>query len=84
MKTDIRPDIVIDTKGLQCPRPLLKAKQTLEGMNPGEVLEVVANDLTTKTTFAAYTKRSGDELITVVEDGPEIHLFVKKGSGSSK
>lgn len=79
MKTDIKPDVVIDTKGLQCPRPLLKAKQTLEGMQPGQVLEVIANDVTTKTTFPAYVRRSGDDLLDIHEDGGIIRLLIKKG-----
>lgn len=74
----IKPDLVVDTKGLQCPRPLLKAKQILESMQGGQILEVIANDLSTKTTFPAYVKRSGDELMQVVEDGAIIHLFIKK------
>ena len=74
----IKPDRVVDTKGLQCPRPLLKAKQILENMQEGQILEVIANDLSTKTTFPAYVKRSGDELIQVVEDGAIIHLYIKK------
>ncbi len=78
----LKPDVVLDTKGLQCPRPLLKAKQALEGMQPGQILEVIANDLTTKTTFAAFTKRSGDELLEVRDDGAVIHLFLKKTENS--
>jgi len=74
----IKPDLAVDTKGLQCPRPLLKAKQILESMQEGQILEVIANDLSTKTTFPAYVKRSGDELIQVVEDGAIIHLYIKK------
>ncbi len=74
----IKPDLVVDTKGLQCPRPLLKAKQALEGMRDGEILEVIANDASTKSTFPAYVKRSGDELLEVDEDGAIIHLFIRK------
>ncbi len=81
MRTDIKPDKVIDTKGMQCPRPLLKAKQTLEEMEPGQILEVIANDPTTKTTFPAYAKRSGDDLLAIDEDGAIYHLFLKKKAG---
>jgi tRNA 2-thiouridine synthesizing protein A len=76
--SQIKPDLVVDTKGLQCPRPLLKAKQMLESMEDGQILEVIANDLSTKTTFPAYVKRSGDQLLEIVEDGAIIYLYVKK------
>lgn len=75
---EIKHDILLDTKGLQCPRPLLKAKQVLESMEPGKILEVVANDPSTKTTFPAYTKRSGDDLLNIREDGGIIHFFIRK------
>jgi len=76
--SQIKPDPVADTKGLQCPRPLLNAKQMLESMKDGQILDVISNDLSTKTTFPAYVKRSGDELLEIVEDGASIHLYVKK------
>ncbi len=75
---DIKPDISIDTKGLQCPRPLLKAKQALEGMQSGQVLEVVADDRTTKSTFPAYLKHSGDEMLKTYEKGVELFYYIKK------
>lgn len=79
----IKPDVVVDTKGLQCPRPLLKAKQMLESMQADQVLEVIANDLSTKSTFPAYLKRSGDELLDIAEDGAIIHLYIKKRGTTS-
>jgi tRNA 2-thiouridine synthesizing protein A len=76
--SQIKPDVVVDTKGLHCPRPLLKAKQILESMEGGQVLEVIANDLSTKSTFPSYLKRSGDQLLEITEDGAIIHLYIKK------
>jgi len=75
---NFRPDLVIDVKGMQCPRPLLTAKQTLEGMHSGQILQVVATDTTTKSSFPSYLNRSGDELLKIEESGEEIHLFIKK------
>ncbi len=73
-----KPDIVIDVKAMQCPRPLLTAKQTLEGMLPGQILQVVATDATTKSSFPPYLNRSGDELLGIDVFDEEIHLFIKK------
>ncbi len=82
MTMDIKADLVVDTKGLECPRPLLKAKQTLEGMQAGQILEVISNDSTIKQTFTAYTRRSGDEILAIHEDGAVIHCYVRKGFSS--
>ena len=34
----------IDTRGLNCPLPILKAKKALAAMTSGELLKVVATD----------------------------------------
>ena len=75
---NFKPDLVIDVKGLQCPRPLLTAKQTLQGMSAGQVLQVVATDATTRSSFPPYLSRSGDELLKIEEKEEEIHLFIRK------
>jgi len=71
-------DLLINVNGLQCPRPLLKTKQTLGEMRPGQVLKVIANDNTTKMSFTAYLKNSGDELLKIEEYGEELHHYIRK------
>ncbi len=73
-----RADMVIDVKGLRCPRPLLTAKQTLEKMQPGQTLLVLATDSTTKSSFPPYLNRSGDELLTIETAGEEIRIYIRK------
>jgi len=71
-------DLLTDVKGLQCPLPLLKAKQTLAGMKSGQVLNVVATDKTTKMTFTAFVKNSGDDLLKMEDLGEELHHYIRK------
>jgi tRNA 2-thiouridine synthesizing protein A len=75
---EIAYDLLIDVKGLQCPLPLLRAKQTLGDMGPGQVLKVVATDSTTKLSFMSYLNKSGDELLKMKEYGEEIHHYIRK------
>lgn len=75
---EITADLIIDTKELRCPLPLLKAKQALEGMQSGQILKVMATDPTTKSTFPAYLNRSGDELLRRDETDTEILYYIKK------
>ncbi len=74
----LNTDLVIDVKGLRCPRPLLTAKQTLEKMQPGQTLEVISDDFSTKASFPPYLKRSGDELLKIEVEGEEIRLYIRK------
>ena len=71
-------DSMIDVKGLECPRPLLKMKQTLENMQSGQVLKVIASDPQTKLTFPPYLLRSGDTILAVEDHGAEIRYYINK------
>jgi tRNA 2-thiouridine synthesizing protein A len=75
---DLKTDLVIDVKGLHCPRPLLTAKQTLEKMQPGQTLLVIATDTSTRSSFPPFLSRSGDELLKIENEGEEIRLYIKK------
>ena len=63
MSTDYTIDIEIDTRGLNCPLPILKAKRALTGMESGQVLKVVATDAGSIRDFQAFAKQTGNELV---------------------
>lgn len=60
-------DTQLDTSGLSCPIPILKAKKELSTMAPGAVLEVVATDPAAPKDFVAFCKATGHELLASVE-----------------
>jgi tRNA 2-thiouridine synthesizing protein A len=59
------PDVQkeIDTRGLNCPLPILKAKKALADMKSGEVLKVVATDPGSMRDFQAFARQTGNELV---------------------
>jgi len=64
-------DKEIDTRGLNCPLPILKAKKALADMVSGQTLKVVSTDAGSVRDFQAFAKQTGNELIdqqTVNED----------------
>ena len=38
---EIKADQSLNARGLGCPMPLLKAKKVLEGLKPGDILEII-------------------------------------------
>jgi TusA-related sulfurtransferase len=53
----------LDTRGLNCPLPILKAKKALADMVSGEVLKVVATDPGSVRDFQAFARQTGNELV---------------------
>ncbi len=53
----------LDTRGLNCPLPILKAKKALADMASGDVLKVVSTDPGSMRDFQAFAKQTGNELI---------------------
>ncbi|UTA46813.1 sulfurtransferase TusA family protein [Simiduia sp. 21SJ11W-1] len=59
------PDLVIDASGLACPMPLLKAKQGLNRLESGQILEVRATDPGAERDIPAFCSISGHKLLQV-------------------
>jgi tRNA 2-thiouridine synthesizing protein A len=75
---DIKADQVLDTKGLNCPMPVLKTKKALDGIESGKVLEVISTDAGSKSDIPALLSRLGHELLETKENGNVISFFIKK------
>lgn len=53
----------IDTRGLNCPLPILKAKKALAELQSGQLLRVVATDAGSVRDFQAFARQTGNELV---------------------
>ena len=72
-------DKEIDTRGLNCPLPILKAKKALADMVSGQTLKVVATDAGSVRDFQAFTKQTGNELLEQQTVGDEyIHVMRRR------
>jgi TusA-related sulfurtransferase len=69
----------IDTRGLNCPLPILKAKKALADMESGELLKVLATDIGSLRDFQAFAKQTGNELVEQQTEGDEyIHVLRRR------
>ena len=59
------PAKTLDCIGLQCPLPVIKTAQAIKEMPMGEVLELLATDPGVEPDMAAWTKRTGNELVSI-------------------
>lgn len=56
-------DKELDTRGLNCPLPILKAKKALAELQSGQTLRVVSTDAGSVRDFQAFAKQTGNELL---------------------
>lgn len=68
----------IDTRGLNCPLPILKAKKALAEMVSGQLLKVVATDNGSLRDFQAFAKQTGNELVHQRETADKAFEFFMK------
>lgn len=57
-------DKEIDTSGLNCPLPILKAKKALTELQSGQTLKVIATDPGSWRDFEAFARQTGNELVS--------------------
>ena len=70
--TDQKSDAILDTFGLFCPVPVIKAAKRINAMKVGEILEIWADDAGVMEDFPNWCRSTGHEL-----------LSIKKSNGAS-
>ena len=72
-------DKEVDTRGLNCPLPILKAKKALAEMMSGQLLRVVSTDPGSTRDFQAFSKQTGNELLEQQTAGADfIHILRRR------
>ena len=74
------PAKTLDTKGLKCPLPVLKARRAMKELEPGALLEVLATDPGAVKDFQEFCKTTGDELVASRQEG-EVYIFHIRKAG---
>jgi NADPH-dependent 2,4-dienoyl-CoA reductase/sulfur reductase-like enzyme/peroxiredoxin family protein/rhodanese-related sulfurtransferase/TusA-related sulfurtransferase len=74
----------IDACGLQCPGPILKVKNSVAQVQPGQVVEVKATDPAFESDVKAWANMTGNKLLDVVQLNGVITARLQKGSSSAK
>lgn len=78
MAEQIKPDLVLDLRGLLCPMPVVKLSQAIKGLAPGAVVEGIATDPGVMADIPAWARTSGNELISIEKKDNEFHFLVRK------
>lgn len=68
----------IDTRGLNCPLPILKAKKALAELQSGQVLKVLSTDPGSVRDFQAFARQTGNELVEQVTAGDDFVHYLRR------
>jgi tRNA 2-thiouridine synthesizing protein A len=69
---------VLDVKGAACPIPVVKTAKAMKAMNAGQVLEVLATDPGVEPDMQAWTKQTGNKLISIDREGEVFRVVLEK------
>jgi TusA-related sulfurtransferase len=70
---------VIDARGSFCPGPITELFKAYREAREGDVLELLATDPAAKSDVQAWAKKTGSEVIGIVEEQGYIRIIIKVG-----
>ena len=70
----------VDAKGLPCPLPILRAKKALSTIQSGHLLRVLATDPGSVRDFQAFSRQTGNELVSQTKGEGDVwsHVLRRK------
>ncbi|WP_336775187.1 sulfurtransferase TusA family protein [Paenibacillus sp. MMO-58] len=74
----MQADIIVDTKGMACPMPIVKAKKALDALQVGQTMVVISTDKGSVNDFQAWVKQTKHELIKHEQEDGDYKFLVKK------
>jgi tRNA 2-thiouridine synthesizing protein A len=72
------PADVLDCIGLACPLPVVKTAMAIKNIEVGEVLELLATDPGVEPDMAAWTRRTGHELVGITKEDKVFHVLLRR------
>jgi len=68
----------LDTSGLNCPMPILRAKKALKELQSGDILRITSTDPGSVKDFEAFAKQTGNHLLESTTEGDVFIYKLKK------
>jgi len=76
--TETAAERLLDTRGLSCPMPILKAKKALNEMTAGSLLRVLATDSGAVRDFEYFCRHTGHQLMESTESAGEFSFLIRR------
>ena len=76
-ETPVRPTTIVDSRGTMCPGPITDLFRAYRNSNIGDVIELLATDPAAKSDTQAWAKRSGNEIIAIIDEKDHVRVQVR-------
>ena len=73
-------DQLVDCKGMQCPLPIVKTKKMIDSMDVDQILKMISTDPGSINDMAAWSRRTGHELLESITNNGEFIFYVRKAA----
>ena len=71
-------DKTLDIRGLVCPRPKVVTERTLEKMGPGQSLQVITDDMSTRQSIPLFCESRRYEILALRENKGILYFTIRK------
>ena len=78
MADEPTPALTLDCIGLYCPEPLFQTRESIDSIEVGDVLEVIADDPAAEEDLKRFAKRAGHEVVSVDHDGDQLRILIRR------
>ena len=76
--SDQTPVQTLDCLGLYCPEPLFQTRESIDSIEIGDVLEVIADDPAAEEDLKRFAKRAGHEVVGVEHEGDQLRILIRR------
>lgn len=68
----------LDTRGLNCPLPILKMRKAMNAAEPGHVVRMISSDPGSLKDMESFCRQTGFDLLSSEQSGGEFIYMVRK------
>jgi tRNA 2-thiouridine synthesizing protein A len=77
----VKPSLVVDTRGLFCPMPVIKTSDALKNLDPGKIVEVISDDPAIEFDLPAWCASHGHVIRRSEKKAGVYRYWVEKRAG---
>ncbi len=70
----------VDCVGLYCPVPVMRAREEIDRLEEGNLMELIADDPASEEDIPRWAKRAGHRLVSMQKKGEEYQYLLQKGN----